>query len=372
MTYVIQHGDTLWGIAKSHGISLGTLLSLNPEFTTNSKYQGGNMIWAGGRVNLPGDSNNGGGGSARPAPPAPAPPPPPAPPLDMSPEAVMLRELEGLPGQERDAYAALNTLFTNYGLQSLAPKILRYLQDGFASDTITALLQVSPEYKARFSGNDARIKNGLAVLTPAEYLSTEASYRQILQSFGSDPAAMTSTQYSEWIGKDVSPNEIQNRVNLATQAYVNADPNVVNAFGSLGINHGDIISYFLNDNNAMPGLQLKLNQAQIMGAAGQSGLSTTPDQALKFAQQGVTYSQAQGAYQKVADVTPAGQQLSQIYKSQNPYTQTNAENEFLGQNGQEQLSREALGRQETATFQGQGGAGQKSYETSTATNPFPT
>ena len=367
--YVIQHGDTLWGIARAHGMSLGTLLQLNPEFTTNPKYHGGSMIWAGGRVNLSGGAPSGGGARAA-APPPPAPKPPP-PPLDMSPEAVLLRELEGLPGQERDAYAALKTLFNSYGLDSLAPKILRYLQDGFASDTITALLQVSPEYKARFAGNESRKANGLAVLTPAEYLSTEASYRQILQASGIDPAAMTPTQYAEWIGKDISPNEIQNRVNLGVQAYVNADSNVTNAFQTLGINHGDIVSYFLNDQNPMPQLQLKLNQAQIMGAGGQSGLTVDPNQALKFAQQGVTYQQAQNAYQKVGEVTPAGQQLSSIYQQQKTYGQTQAENEFLGQDAQATLAREALGRQETAAFQGQGGAGDKSFKEPTAQNPAP-
>lgn len=366
MPYTIQHGDTLWGIAQRNHISLGTLLRMNPEFTTNPKYRGGSMIWAGGHVMLPGDSGGGGGGHAA-APPA---PPPPAPPLDMSPEAVLLRELEGMPGQERDAYAALKTLFNSYGLDSLSPKILRYLQDGFASETITALLQVSPEYKSRFAGNEARKANGLAVLTPAEYLSTEASYRQILQASGIDPAAMTKQQYSEWIGKDISPNEIQNRVNLGVQAYVNADQNVTNAFATLGINHGDIVSYFMNDQNPMPALQLKLNQAQIMGAGGQSGLTVDPNQALKFAQQGVTYQQAQGAYQKVGEVTPTGAGLSQIYKQQTPYGQTQAENEFLGSDAQATLAREALGRQETAAFQGQGGESEKSLKPPSQNAPF--
>src|SRR5690348_11115489 len=77
---------------------------------------------------------------------APVPPPP-------SLEQRLEQELEGLPGQERDAYAALKTLFDSYGLGSLAPKILQYLQNGFGADTITVLLQQTPEYKQRFAGN---------------------------------------------------------------------------------------------------------------------------------------------------------------------------------------------------------------------------
>src|SRR5438309_1401016 len=41
---------------------------------------------------------------------------------------TLLDELTGMPGQQRDAYAALKTLFDSYGLGTLAPTILTYLQ----------------------------------------------------------------------------------------------------------------------------------------------------------------------------------------------------------------------------------------------------
>lgn len=290
--------------------------------------------------------------------------------VNSDPYQNLLKQLQGLNGSERDAYAALDTLFTSYGLASLAPKILDFLQQGFGSDTITVLLQQTPEYKARFKGNDARVANGLQVLTPAEYLSTEASYRQLLQASGLDPAFMNEGQYAEWIGKDISPTEIQDRVNLAIQATTQADAGVTQGFAQLGIHAGDLASYFLNDKNAMPQMQLKLNQAQIIGAGLDTGVQTNTADALKFAQQGVTYQQAQNAYQRVAEVLPTANQLTQIYKNQNPYGQQQAEQEFVGSNGQASYAREQLGLQEEATFSGAGGVGQKSFAQQNAGTGF--
>lgn len=284
----------------------------------------------------------------------------------------LLNQLQGLPGQERDAYAALTALFDSYGLASLAPKILKFLQDGFGSDTITTLLQQTPEYEARFSGNQARIKNGLQVLTPAEYLSTEASYRQLLRTAGLDPSFMNQSQYAEWIGNDVSPTELQSRVNLAVQATTQAPPELTSAFAQLGIHAGDLASYFLNDKNPTPALQQKMNQAQVIEAGKQAGLNVDSQRALQFAQEGVTYSQAFQGYQKISQVLPEANKLSAIYGSQAAYGQNQAENEFLGNSGTAQNARIALSQQEEATFSGQGGnsTSSKSFAQQTAGTGF--
>jgi LysM repeat protein/phage-related protein len=48
----IKKGDTLSAIAKANNESLSQLLKDNPVFTSNPKYQNGNMIWAGGTVKI--------------------------------------------------------------------------------------------------------------------------------------------------------------------------------------------------------------------------------------------------------------------------------------------------------------------------------
>jgi len=288
----------------------------------------------------------------------------------LTPYQQLLNKLKGVPGQERDAFAALSTLFNNYGLSTLAPKILDFLQQGFGSDTITTLLQQTPEYKARFAGNDGRLKLGLQVLTPAEYLSTEASYRQLLQAGGLDPAFMSQKQYAEWISKDISPTEIQSRVNLAVQATTTAPPELLSAFAQIGVAHGDLTSYFLNDKTAMPVLQQKMNQAQIIEAGKLSGLQVDSSRALQFAQQGVSAATAQSAYQKISQMMPEAAKLSSIYSKAPAYTQKEAENETLGNSGEAENIRLGLSQKEQATFTGQGGVGQKSFSQQTAGTGF--
>jgi hypothetical protein len=322
----------------------------------------------------------------KPPPPIPRPLPPPLPPqiplpnnytavgnpggaAPLDPNQQLQNELAGLPGQERDAYAALTTLFNSYGLGTLAPTILGYLQNGYGADTITVLLQQTPEYKQRFAGNQTRIQNGLQVLTPAEYLSTEAAYKDTLRQNGLSTQFGSQDQLNQWIGDDVSPTELQDRVGLAVQATIQAPPSVKQAFNELGVPTSALAGFFLNDNTPTPELQTMLTQAQIKGSALQNGLDLNSQDAYKYAQQGVTYSQAQSAYQKIAEILPTANKLSQIYTSQAPVNQTTLEQQYLGQSGQAQLNVERLGQQETAAFAGQAGTGKTSFQQQTTGAP---
>jgi LysM repeat protein len=98
--YTVKRGDTLSKIAKDAGISLNELKQLNPKFESDSKYKGGNLIFAGTKVNLPGSPvippvKKGDGDNEGVSFPPPPPPPPPAEPITpstiptvMSPAAV--------------------------------------------------------------------------------------------------------------------------------------------------------------------------------------------------------------------------------------------------------------------------------------------
>src|SRR6266571_3282439 len=114
--------------------------------------------------------------------------------------------INSLSGSNRDAFVALETLFTQYGLGSLVNNIFNFIKQGYSQDTITLLLQDTPEYKQRFAGNAIRQKNGLAILSPADYLATEASYYQVVKAAGLPANFYNSTSdWVNWIGNDVSP-----------------------------------------------------------------------------------------------------------------------------------------------------------------------
>lgn len=210
-----------------------------------------------------------------------------------------------LSGEQRDAYAALNSVFASYGLSSLAGKIFDYIKQGFSSDTISILLQQTPEYKQRFAGNEIRKQKGLPVLSPAEYLSTESSYRQLMRQAGL-PAGFydQSSDFNDFIGKDVSPTELKSRVDLASQASVLASPELKNALLTMyGIDDSHITAYFLDPERALPTIQKQAAAAQIGAEALKHGLQVS-GRAEDYALAGITEQQAAQAYGQIAQQLP--------------------------------------------------------------------
>src|SRR5680860_1170034 len=113
----------------------------------------------------------------------------------------------------------------SYGLESLAPKILEFVRAGYSGDTVAILLVETSEYKQRFKANEVRRKAGLPVLSPAEYLGVESSYREIMSSAGLPVGFYDEPDdFANWIGSDVSPTEIKGRVDIAAEAINSVDP----------------------------------------------------------------------------------------------------------------------------------------------------
>ena len=271
-------------------------------------------------------------------------------------------ELNSLQGANRDAYAALMNLFNSYGLSTLAPKIFNFVQQGYSSDTISILLQSTPEYEQRFAGNAARLKNGLSVLTPAEYLATEASYYQIVQSAGLPSNFYSSpSDWVQWIGNDVSPTEVQDRVNMAQQATQAAPPALVQALNVMGVPTTSLVAYYLDDAKALPILQQQFNAAQIGAAALRNGLAMDPTRATTFANMGISVSQANQAYQQIGQTLPTLETLGQVYNQK--YSQATEENDLLMGNGQAALQTQKLVSQEKSAFSGSSAVNQQTLGT---------
>lgn len=263
-----------------------------------------------------------------------------------------------LKGASRDAFIALKSLFGSYGLDSLAPKIYSYIQNGYSADTISLLLQETPEYKARFVGNDARLKAGLPVLSPADYLHTEAGYRQVMQAAGLPLGFYDKPgDFADWIGKDISPTEIQSRVDMATQATTLASPAYKQALNQMGITDAHLVSYFLDSNKAMPALQKAAATAQIGAQAIQQGLTFDTNYAGRLATEGVTQQQAQQGYSQIAQALPAMTQLGQRYGYQ--FGQRQAE-QAVFENEADVLAQERrITGQEAGAFAGATGSAQQ-------------
>ena len=268
-----------------------------------------------------------------------------------------------LTGSNRDAFMALETLFKGYGLDSLAGKIYDYVKNGYSADTISILLQDTPEYKTRFKANEARLKAGLPVLPPADYINTENAYRQILRQSGLPSGFYDSTDdFTDWISKDVSPTEVQSRTDLATQATALANPAYKLALNQMGIDDGHMAAYFLDPDKSLPLLQKAAATAAIGGAALGQGLTFNQAYAEQLATIGVTATQAQQGYQQVAQELGTMQNLGAMYGQQ--FGQAEEEQSVFGTSAEAIQKKAALVGREQGAFSGAAGGAASGLNTS--------
>lgn len=261
-----------------------------------------------------------------------------------------------LQGSQRDAYIALTALFKSYGLESLAPVIFNYVKQGYGADTISVLLQDTDAYKQRFAGNQLRQKAGLAVLSPADYLATEASYRQILQSAGL-PAGFYDqpSDFTSWIGGDVSPTEVQNRVNLAVQDSSQASDSVKQALQQMyGVSQGDLTAYFLDADRSLPILQKQAQAAQFGAEALKRGLALDTSNLEDMATSGLSQDQVASGFSQIAQTLPDLEVLARRWGT--TFTQGEAEQDVFTQTGGAATKkRQGLASQERALFSSSAG-----------------
>jgi hypothetical protein len=256
----------------------------------------------------------------------------------------------GLTGADRDAAVAITALFRSYGLDSLAPTIVKYIQNGYSADTITILLRETPAYKKRFSANEAREKAGLPVLSPAEYLAVEGSYRQIMSSAGLPPGFYDQpSDFTKFISGDMSPKELQDRVTLANEAYYKADEGTRAVFAQW-YTKGDIVAYMLDPKRASEVDQEHLRAAQAASAGKASGVALTQAQAEDIGSLGLSADQqAQGLQQAGESVRNVGK-LGEIYGE--TYTASDAVAEVFKSSGKAAEKRRGLASRERGTFGG--------------------
>lgn len=256
----------------------------------------------------------------------------------------------GLEGADRDAYAAITNTLKAYGLESLSSAVLGYIQQGYSADTISVLLPETDAYKKRFSANDVRRKAGLPALSPAEYLSVEDSYRQIMSTAGLPPGFYDEPgDFTKWIENDVSPTEVQNRVQVATDMVNNIDPAARQQFQQW-YSTGDMVAYALDRDRATTVLERQWRAAQAGGAAKDQGLTLSQQQAERIASTGISANEARSGLGQAADLTRTNSRLGAIYGED--YSQDTAVEEVFFDSAPAGQQRKRLASQERAQFGG--------------------
>ena len=275
--------------------------------------------------------------------------------------ATAAAEAERIAAQRESIGKIIADRFAQYGLSSLGAKVLDLARKGYTEATITLELQNSDEYKARFAANAERQKKGLAVLSPAEYLSVEDAYRQTLRAYGLNQFD-NDTYVRQFISNDVSPSELSTRVITAVQRVQNADPTIARTLRDYyGIGSADMVAYVLDPTQQLPKIQRQVAAAEIGAAARLQGLEAGVSVSEQLASQGITQAEAQKGYATIADILPTAEKLSSIYGNQlQGYNQAEAEQEVFNTLASAQRKRKALIERETSAFGGRTGTSRAS------------
>jgi hypothetical protein len=253
-----------------------------------------------------------------------------------------------------DAYELLRSKLAEWGIDGLDDDVINTLVQGYSPAVATLALQDTPQYKKRFAANDERLRKGLPVLSPAEYVATERSYISTLRKYGLPEGFYDQQEdFQKWLGADVSPEEMDQRANAARQAYVDASPEVKDQWQNLyGLTPGDAVASFLDEKTALNLINKRAQSVSIAAEAerafhGQYQLSA--QRAEELTMEGVTQEKAQAGFNSVASRIDRDQMLGRMAGFD--FTQREAENEVLLNDTTAKAERDKIYNAERGRFQ---------------------
>jgi len=272
--------------------------------------------------------------------------------------------------ERQSAYDLLYQQFNQYGLGALVEPLKGFITSGISPSEFTIRLRETDAYKKRFAANASRIAKGLRALSEAEYIGLEDQYQDVMRRYG-----LPDTYYSrgdmgrqegfeKFIGGDVSPVELEDRIQTAQRRVLNAAPQIKDAltqyYGN-EISNGDILAYVLDPDKAIENIKRKVTAAEIGGAASIAGLGAGRSRAEELQRFGVTGEQARQGYNVISEFLPQARVLGERYAKQGlgDYTQETAESEVFAIPGSAEAGRKRrkLAELETAQFSGSTGVG---------------
>jgi len=262
------------------------------------------------------------------------------------------------------AYDTIEKILESYNITGIA-SVLESIRDEYpeaTSEDLLTLLQFDDRYNAkfnaRFAANANRMKAGMPVLLPKDYLKLEQGYIKIFNAYNL-PTFKTQAYYDKLISADLELDEVTERVQLGYDRVLNDKP-VQTAFNKFfsALGFSDIVAGMLDPINQLPALERKVKAAEIGGAALRQGFDDISQTATSMtvgadvlAGQGLTKAQAEAGYKTIAQQLPQAEKFSSIYKTQTEsYGRLEAEKEQLQGLASEERKRKRLIALETAQF----------------------
>lgn len=178
----------------------------------------------------------------------------------------------------------------------------------------------SKAYEERFAANKTireRIASGKGrpgdrLLSPAEYIKTEAGFREILQEADLPYGFYdTADDFNNLIANTISVSEFTERVNLAKNALNNADQEIVKTLKEYyGLSQADLTAYLLDDQKAFDAInsrykysteqaKLTMGAVEVGAAAARAGGKSSAAFAEEIYKSGKG-AEAEAAFQKQA------------------------------------------------------------------------
>lgn len=205
-----------------------------------------------------------------------------------------------------DARNTIAAVLNRFGLGSLSG----FLYDLYAKqevdlnnpDALIFALRDRPEFQARFSANARRATKNLPELDPGSYLELENTYRSLLRSNGLPAQFYDSNEdFADLIAGDVSPAELQARIQNGYRKVAEADPEVKRQMRQLyNVDDAGLAAYFLDPERAAPILEAQARSAQIAARAReQGGIQIGRMTAEELVSRGYTEQEAQQAFQRL-------------------------------------------------------------------------
>lgn len=257
-----------------------------------------------------------------------------------------------------EIYAQLQT----YGLESLATKLTQLItQYGVdMAETIKSELRKTTEYQDRFAGNTARRAAGRAVLSEAEYLYNERAYTETLKAYQMGDMATTSN-FADFIGKDVSPVELSQRFSMAVEKVQKADPALKRQLNQMypGISDTDLARSLLLGSEGSQFLKTRLGQAEILAEADIAGISLQTS-AAELESRGVTRDDAAKGLSRISTQKSGLEQAARMFGDNRTPDEIQKELESENLLGQVSTRNKRLASQARSQFSGSSGIGQSS------------
>ena len=228
------------------------------------------------------------------------------------------RDAIAISRRRQDARSTINSVLASYGLEGLADYtyneiIVKETVNLNNPDAIIFALREQPTYKKRFAGNAARLKAGLSELDPASYIGLENQFRETLRSNGLPANFYDSTDdFQALIEGDVSPSELNSRVEQGYRAVADADPEVKRQMFELyKVGESELAAYFLDPQKAAPLLTRQARAAQISARGLEQGnIQLTSQLAEDLARRGITEAEAQAGFTEVGRLGELAQQFA--------------------------------------------------------------